>query len=655
MKKTSAILIILVLPLFTAFALTQVTTPVNAWGLATHMYIPSEAIDAISNSTWKQVFEYYRPEILAGATTPDQAWQDWDNHLYYPQTGEHNAPTAAQRWFNNTRDNFTAGNWEDGFFALGVTVHYFSDPNIPIHTNETWTGHSAYEGDINANLASLTIGTLVETTVTNVSQMVVDAAIYSHQFYDTVVDAYPSISSEAIMTNATIKAFTESCLTNAINGTLSLFYTVAQFAEPPDVSVLLEYVALVDYAHSNDYIDLSDQLTSLNSTLRREGFEMRKQTTAFTAGDLIGVDLLILTCGLDAYTTAELIAIAAWSVIGNRSILLTGRGDFSIYTDVARPNQVLEAIGSNIRVTDDNVYMTGTYQPWYDDLDTIPAAGDTVNLTFGVSTFTMYSPSSLYFLDDDPVLPVIMADVTGYQTDQTPPVMEVIYDDVIDGVYGDQIPLAAVEEVANLRVLVTGTTFFSDFDYGKTDLFDNIVFLENYLHWAVGNRSQWQIPLDDEVGPRISDVSWDPASPDEGVSVNVSVTVTDPSGVATVYLEYNNGTHDVSWPMTPGGGDVYFRVISDVTSGALSFNVQAYDNSANIAIRVSFAITWTPSGTTTTTTTTPTTTTTTPSTTEPTTTTTPISAPPALDMILVLGIGGAIVVLLVVALVFKRR
>lgn len=573
MRKTSAILIILVLPLFTAFTLTQVTIRAEAWGLQTHMYIASEAIDAISNTTWRQVFEYYRPEILAGSTTPDQAWQDWDNHLYYPETGEHNAPTAAQRWFNNTRDNFTAGNWEDGFFSLGVMVHYFSDPNIPIHTNLTWTGHSAYEGDINANLASLTIGTLVETTVTNVSQMVVDAATYSHQFYDIVVDAYPLVSSEAIMTNATVKAFTESCLTNAINGTLSLYYTLAQYAEPPDVSVLLEYVALVDYAHSNDYIDLSDQLTSLNSTLSREGFEMRKQTTAFTAGDLIGVDLLILTCGLDAYTTAELDAIAAWSVIGNRSILLTGRGDFSIYTDVARPNQVLETIGSNIRVTDDNVYMTGTYQPWYDDLDTIPAAGDTVNLTFGVSTFTMFSPSSLYFLDDDPVLPVIMADVTGYQTDQTPPVMEVIYDDVIDGVYGDQIPLAAVEEVANLRVLVTGTTFFSDFDYGKTNLFDNIVFLENYLHWAVGNRSQWQIPLEDEVGPRISDVSWDPASPNEGVSVNVSVTVTDPSGVATVYLEYNNGTHDVSWPMTSGGGGVYFRVISDVTSGTLSFNV----------------------------------------------------------------------------------
>ncbi|TFH03960.1 MAG: hypothetical protein E4H14_15730, partial [Candidatus Thorarchaeota archaeon] len=107
MKKTSAIIIILVLPLFTAISLSQVTAPVEAWGLVTHMNIASEAIDALSNSTWKQVFDYYRPEILAGSTTPDQAWQDWDNHLYYPETGEYNAPIAAQRWFNYTRDNFT--------------------------------------------------------------------------------------------------------------------------------------------------------------------------------------------------------------------------------------------------------------------------------------------------------------------------------------------------------------------------------------------------------------------------------------------------------------------------------------------------------------------------------------------------------------------
>jgi hypothetical protein len=104
-------------------------------------------------------------------------------------------------------------------------------------------------------------------------------------------------------------------------------------------------------------------------------------------------------------------------------------------------------------------------------------------------------------------------------------------------------------------------------------------------------------------------------------------------------LKYNNGTHDVTLLMAAKGGGLYSGVISDVTSGSLSFYIEAMDTPANIAIRASFTITWTPPGTTTTT--------------ESTTTT---STPPPLDMVLVVGIVGAIVlVLLIVVLVLKKR
>lgn len=660
MRKACVILIILVSPLFTAVTLSPMTLQAEAWGLATHMEIASEAIDALTNSTWKEVFGFYRPEIMAGLATPDQVWQDWDNHIYYPLTGELNAPSAAQRWFNFTRDNFTSGNWEDGFFALGVMSHYFSDPNIPVHTDEIWAGHSAYETDINNNLGSLTIGALAESTVTNVSQMVVDGATYAHQYYDMVVDVYPESGSVALMTNATIKAFTENCLTNAINGCLSIFYSLTQFVAPPDVSILYEHIALVDYAHQNDYIDLSDQLTSLNISLSREGFEMRKQTTAFTSGDLVGVDLLIATCGLDAYSAAELIAISDWAVTGNKSILLTGRGDFSTYTDIAGPNQILEAVESNIRVTDDNVYMTGTYQLWYNDLDTMLAPADTLNLTFGVSTFTMFSPTSLYFLNDTPVLPVIMADHAGYQTDQTLPAAEVIYDSMADGVYGNQIPLAAVEEVGSLRILVTGTTFFSDFDYGKTPQFDNIVFLENFLEWAVGDRTEWGINDVDEIGPRFSDIQWSPTAPAEGQRVLVTVTVTDPSGVSSVSLNYNNETHVIQSPMVTDDGMHFAANVSDIVNGPVVFRLHAQDIHMNTAVFASFTVNWpaVATTTTTTTTTTSTTATTTTTTTSANTTTTsggqPTLVPTTMYLILSVGIG-VLVVVLVAVTVMKRR
>ncbi|MHA1484735.1 MAG: zinc dependent phospholipase C family protein, partial [Candidatus Thorarchaeota archaeon] len=412
MKKSSVVMAILLVTIAPFAIILPMAAPAKAWGLQTHMFMVSEAMSQITNASWYEAYEYYSPEVLAGCTTPDQAWQDWDNHLYYPETGEHNAPTAAARWFNFSRDNFTAGNWEAGFFAVGVMTHYFSDPCIPVHTDEYWPGHAGYESDINAHLADLTLGTPEEVIISNVSQLVIDCATYSHQYYDTVYAAYADEESEALETNAEIKTLTEDCLSLAINGCLSLFYTLSQYCDAPEITITYNYVALFDYAHSNDYIDYSgeDLLTSVNITLARNHFEMKKQVSAFDASALADVDLLVITCALDAYSTAELAAIADWASIGNRTILLTGRGDFSEYQDTARPNRILNAIGSHIRINDDNVYMQGTYGPWYNDLTVIPPENETMNLTLSVTTITMYSPSNLYFTDDDPVLPIIYAD-----------------------------------------------------------------------------------------------------------------------------------------------------------------------------------------------------------------------------------------------------
>lgn len=654
MKKTSAILLILVLPLFTAVALSPVTTQVDAWGHASHFFIVDKAVAGISNTSWADAFDYYLPELMGGSIYPDTAWQDWDNHLYYPETGNHNAPTATERWYNFTRNNFTIGNWEDGFFAAGVMAHYFSDPCNPVHTDDSWLGHSGYESDINQNLDILTLATPSEDYITNVSQLVIDSATYSHQYYDDVYLQYVNDNSEAITTNATIKALTEDCLNLAIDGLLDLFYNATAGLSAPDVTITYEYKAMLDVAHGNDYA--AGYLDTVNTTLSIKGFELILQSTAITTESLAGVDLFIATCASTAYAADELTAITNWATSGNKALLLTGRGDHaSSSTNTAYPDAILAAIGSNIRNNDDNVYMEGTNNAWTNDLTVIPAPEDAVNLTAFVGTMTFFSPNSLYFLDDGPVLPIIYADVTGYQTNQEPPSPTVIYDNVQDGQYGYQIPLAAAEEIGSTRLLVTGTTFFSDYDYGKPQ-FDNIQLLENFLDWSVGNRSEWNISDVDEVGPRISGVGWDPSAPDEGEAVTVSATVSDPNGVSSVYLKYNNGTHDVSLLMTHEGGGVYSGEISDVTSGTLSFRVEGHDIYDNVATRASFTITWTSATPTTTTPTTPTDTTTTEEpTTSATPTETPTTTPFPVDMMLMVGIGTAIIILIVIVIVVRMR
>ena len=460
------------------------------------------------------------------------------------------------------------------------------------------------------------------------TERVIDHAEFSHPFLDYVLDAYSDSESVAIDTNATIKAFTEDCLSMAINSTLSMFYTATIGLNAPDVTVTYEYVALVDFAHTNDYIDYSGEvkLISLNQTLARAGYQMINHASAITSGALVGVDLFIATCAFDAYTTDELSAIATWAASGNKSILLTGRGDFSEYVNPARPNQILDAIGANIRVNHDNIYMQGTFAAYYNDLNYIPPLPDTAGLMQSVDTLTFYSPSSLYFIDDGPVLPIVYANITAYQLNHQAPVPTVIYDDTIDGEFGDQIPLIAVEEIGNLRLLVAGTTFFSDFDYGKTAIFDNIVLLENFLEWT-SNRTIGSVSDVDEVGPRIGNVNVTPASPDSDQSVTFTATVTDPGGVESVSLVYEGDSGTVIVDMTDLGDD-FTGLITGLSDTTISVKIVATDTDGNEAVRAYYTVTWGGGGT---------------------------PAPPLDTTMLLIVAGVGVVLVLAVIVVLKRR
>ncbi|TET06768.1 MAG: hypothetical protein E3J86_14575 [Candidatus Thorarchaeota archaeon] len=596
MRKQWLIMALLLAPLISVAVVFPTAKPVAAWGLVTHQFIVSESYGSITNTSWATAFQYYSLELISGSTAPDQAWQDWDNHLYYPETEEYNAPWAAQTWYDFARANFTLENWSDGFFALGVAAHYMMDPAIPLHTDAAgdpavFDGHSAYEGDINANLGTLVLDTPGEFTISNVTERVIEHAEFSHQFLDYIIDEYVTTETEALATNSTIKAFTEDCLSMAINSTLSMFYTATIGLNAPDVSITYEHVALVDFAHTNDYIDYSGEvkLTSLNQTLARAGYQMIHHASAITSGALAGVDLFIATCAFDAYTTDELSAIATWAASGNKSILLTSRGDHSEYVLRSRPNQILDALGAHIRVNDDNIYMQGTYASYVNDLNYIPSLPDTAGLMQSVDSLTFYSPSSLYFIDDGPVLPIVYANVTAYQLNHQSPTPTVIYDDTIDGEFGDQIPLIAVEEIGNLRLLVAGTTFFSDFDYPQID-FDNIVLLENFLEWAT-NRTTGSVSDVDEVGPRIGNVNVTPASPDSDQSVTFTATVTDPGGVESVSLVYEGDAGTVTVDMTDLGND-FTGLITGLSDTTISVKIVATDNDGNVAVRAYYTVTW---------------------------------------------------------------
>ncbi len=466
--------------------------PAQAWGLPVHMYFVEKATANLPNATWRNAFLWYMSELKTGSTTPDQVFQDWPNHLYYiPHTDNSTtADIAVNRWYNFVVNNFSQGNWKDGFFAAGVMSHYFTDINIPVHTGPYWEGHPAYEKDINNHLSEFEVTLQPPALVTNITDFVIQHATWAHEYYSLIHEAYPSSSSVALSTNQTIWNITELQMSRAINGLTSLWYTIIHNINAPELpEIQIKYTALIDNYHNNDYSD--SQLSSLSSQLPRWGIDVVMANGPLTEAILSDdIDLLILTCPYSEINSTEQQAIANWLSGSNHSIILTSRGDY-YNTSYARRdilNQILEKINSTIRVNDDSVYEQNTYRDWYVELENIKPPSETLNITAGVNTFFMFAPSSIYYLPGSSATTVMTGDPTCYQLDQNPPPINTTYDTTKDNSGGDSIPLVGVEKVENYKIAVAGTTFFSDFDFGKSNDFDNVVFLKNIFGWLLNTQ-----------------------------------------------------------------------------------------------------------------------------------------------------------------------
>ena len=130
------------------------------WGWVAHHKIAEEALNYISEE-WLPVWDSLINLVKGGSILPD-TWHDLGdtpNHLYYPDnptytTGDH----AIARYYNYYIGNLSIGEYADAVLSASIMSHYWSDLNIPVHTDDYWEGHSAYESDINRYISEFTIG-----------------------------------------------------------------------------------------------------------------------------------------------------------------------------------------------------------------------------------------------------------------------------------------------------------------------------------------------------------------------------------------------------------------------------------------------------------------------------------------------------------------
>ena len=397
-----------------------------------------------------------------------------------------------ERYYNFFVGNLSNKNYQDAVFSAGIFSHYMADVNIPVHTDEYWTGHNAFETDINLNLDNLVLGSItIDNNIPDIKQYVIDAATNAHQYYDDVRSVYTDGEvTDQIDSNATLKSMVELQLTHAVSNVASLFLKGIGEAIAPIVEISSNQKALIDNGHGNNYAK-DGNLENIANYLTGLGFSVSENTDSITDSDLVDIDFLIITAIETNYTIDELNALSTWINAGKRSIFVTGRGDFSDAISHAGINKILESFGTKIRVNDDNVYTIASdpyyYQDWYIYSETTsPPPGKTYLDTAVV--YHSFSPNSLYFTGYSSDMTILVnGSKYDYQTDQFAPAPDKIWDNTNDGVGGDVIPLVASEKLSgdDDRIIVFGASDFSDFSFGPNGFHDDEEFLTTFIEWVL--------------------------------------------------------------------------------------------------------------------------------------------------------------------------
>jgi DNA/RNA endonuclease YhcR with UshA esterase domain len=264
---------------------------------------------------------------------------------------------------------------------------------------------------------------------------------------------------------------------------------------------------VIDGGHFNQYVsgNYAGKMETLKEMMKENGYMLVQNPDELTAADLENAKLLILTDPQgydDKYGKAKNYSIAELEVIKNfvedgGHIMITSRADYDDtkvkageeYENAAQSNAVLAVIGSNLRFNDDEVIDKtsngGQEFRLYFDKYIGSKYGLTDNIPNG-QTYSFYSGCSVMLLGDadDSKIDWI---VKGHDT------TEILDSDKQNDATllekGNIYALAAEELESGSKVIVAGSTFFSDFETASgDDAYTNKAITANVLKWMLSEQ-----------------------------------------------------------------------------------------------------------------------------------------------------------------------
>lgn len=261
---------------------------------------------------------------------------------------------------------------------------------------------------------------------------------------------------------------------------------------------------VIDGAHQNQYItgNYPNKISELTNILNVRNCMVVVNTKPITADVLKDARLLILTDPQSTdnstynltksyYTDDEVAAIKAFVDAGG-NIILTSKADYGdgtdIYSNGAQNNKVLEAIGTNLRVNDDEVIDNTTnggqtYRLAFDKF-----TSSKYNLTHDVpagETYSFFSGCSVILKPQGDASNVDYL-VMGHDTTET--LDSDNKGDSTPVTKGNVCVLAAEKLASSSKVIVAGSTFFSDFEMTGDNINANVPITNDILDWSLAGK-----------------------------------------------------------------------------------------------------------------------------------------------------------------------
>lgn len=260
---------------------------------------------------------------------------------------------------------------------------------------------------------------------------------------------------------------------------------------------------VIDAAHQNQYVSGSyaGKIETLTQMMKENELMLYKNEDELTSEDLENAELLMITdpqskdaSGLTKSNfTSEEIKVIKDFVAKGGSLIITSRADYDdkgvkdrSYESSVQGNAILEAIGSNLRFNDDEVIDNTSnggqnYRLYFDDY-----VGSKYGLTDNIVSgeqYSAYSGCSVILKENGDASNVDWL-VKGHDTTE-------ILDsdsqgDNVSVEKGNVYSLATEVLPSGGKIIVAGTTFFSDFETASSDdAYSNKTITDNILNWII--------------------------------------------------------------------------------------------------------------------------------------------------------------------------